>query len=108
MISVLLDACVPRRLRQDLSADFVVATAQDLELDELKDGPLLDAIDGKFDVLVTRDRNLQHQQRISGRSIAVIVIRTKDQSPTAFAALVPELKVAIEACAAGTVTVVGG
>ena len=67
MRSVLLDTWVPRRFQKELKSEFTVKTAQDLGLDQLQDGPLLDAIDGIFDVLVTRDRNLQYQQRVSGR-----------------------------------------
>ena len=68
----------------------------------------LSAIDGGYDVLVTRDRNLVYQQKIAGRSIAVVVLRSIDQSPGAVDALVPELKVAIGAAVPGTVTLVGG
>lgn len=105
MIRVLLDACVPRRLRADLS-DFTVETAHAAGLDEIGDGALLDEIEGRYDILVTRDQNLELQQRIVGRSVAVVVLRTIDQSPEAFRALVPRLRLAIVAAAPGTVTIV--
>jgi len=107
MVKVLLDACVPHRLRRGLT-EFTVETAQAAGLDQIPDGALLDAIDGQYDVLVTRDRNLTFQQKIAGRSIAVIVLRSLDQSPVAFDALLPELKAAITAAAPGTVKLVGG
>lgn len=107
MVKVLLDACVPQRLRRGL-AEFDIETAHGAGLDRLPDGALLIAIDGQFDVLVTRDRNLTRQQRIAGRSIAVVVLRSLDQSPAAFDALLSELKIAINAAAPGTVTIVGG
>ena len=107
MVKVLLDACVPRRLQNGLN-EFHVETAQQAGLDQLPDGDLLAAIDGRYEVLVTRDRNLVYQQKITGRSIAVVVLRTVDQSPAAFDALVPELKVAIGIAAPGTFTLVGG
>ena len=107
MVRVLLDACVPHRLRRGLS-ELDVETAQGANLDRVPDVALLAAIDGTYDVLVTRDRNLSFQQKIAGRSVAVIVLRSLDQSPEAFDALLPELKAAIGAAAPGTVTLVGG
>lgn len=107
MIKVLLDACVPHRLRRSLT-EFEIVTAQSAGLDQTSDGALLTAIEGKYDVIVTRDRNLTFQQKIAGRSIAVVVLHALDQSPAAFDALLPELRIAIFSAAPGTVTLVGG
>ena len=107
MVKVLLDACIPHRLRRGLS-ECDVETAQRAGLDQIPDGALLAAIDGNYDVLVTRDRNLTFQQKIVGRSVAVVVLRSLDQSPAAFDALLPELKAAISAASPGSVTIVGG
>lgn len=106
MTRVLLDACVPHRLRRGLGA-FEVETAWRAGLDQIPDRALLDAIDGTYDVLVTRDRNLTFQQTIAGRSFAVVVLRSLDQSPAAFDALLPELIAAIAAATPGSVTRVG-
>lgn len=86
---------------------FDVETAQHAGLDQTPDGALLAAMDGNYDVLVTRDRNLTFQQQIVGRSVAVVVLRSLDQSPESFDALLPELKLAIEAAVPGSVTLVG-
>jgi predicted nuclease of predicted toxin-antitoxin system len=107
MKRVLVDVCVPRRVQNALHIDFPVETAQDAGLDDLDDGPLLDAIEGRFDVLVTRDRNLAYQQKMRGRSVAVVVLVTKDQSSASFLALLPALKTAITQSLPGTVTEVG-
>jgi predicted nuclease of predicted toxin-antitoxin system len=107
MVKVLLDACVPHRLRRGLT-EFDVETAQGAGLDRIPDAEMLAAIDGQYDVLVTRDRNLTFQQKISGQSIAVVVLRSLDQSPEAFDAMLPELRAAIRAAAPGTVTLVAG
>jgi predicted nuclease of predicted toxin-antitoxin system len=103
---VLLDVCVPRRLQRELRTLFVVETAQDEGLRDVDDGPLLDAMTNRFDVLVTRDRNLEYQQRVSGRGIAVVVLVTRDQSSASFLALVPGLKAAISGASPGTVSIV--
>ena len=70
------------------------------------DGALLDAIEGRYDILVTRDQNLEFQQRVAGRSVAIVVLRTTNQSPEAFKALVPGLKSAICAATPGRVVIV--
>lgn len=73
---VLLDACVPRQLALEI-AGHQVDSAVSLGWGALDDGPLLDAMEDRFDVFVTADRQLPVQQRISGRSFAVIVLRAR-------------------------------
>lgn len=90
MATVLLDACVPQWLRNDLTG-FDVQTAHDAGVDNVPDTQLLTAIEGRFDVLVTLDRNLTYQQNVAGRPFAVIVLRVNDQTPEAFKVLVPAL-----------------
>lgn len=73
---MLLDHCVPRRVRQAL-AGCESATAFQRGWAELKNGALLEIAerDG-FDVLVTADKNLRYQQRLAHRSIAVVELPT--------------------------------
>jgi predicted nuclease of predicted toxin-antitoxin system len=105
MTRVLLDACVPHWLRKHLTG-AAVETAHFAGLDHLSDSALLDAIEGRFDVLVTMDRNIAFQQRLAGRAIAVAVLHLPDQSPEAFRAIIPALEKAIAEVPVGTVLVV--
>lgn len=73
---VLLDACVPRQLALEL-AGHQVDSAVFLGWGALDDGPLVAAMEDRFDVFVTVDRQLPMQQRISGRSFAGIVLRAR-------------------------------
>jgi hypothetical protein len=57
MPRVLLDACVPHSLRKH-SVGVDAETAHFAGLDHLTDSALLDAMEGRFDMLVTLDRNL--------------------------------------------------
>ena len=57
MVAVLLDACVPHWLRNRLT-EFDVETAHYAGFDHLLNGELLTAIEGRFDVLVTLDREV--------------------------------------------------
>jgi len=102
MPAVLLDACVPQWLRTELS-DADVTTARYAGLDELSDSELLAAIEGRFDVLVTLDRNLTYQQKVAGRAFGIIVLRVSDQTPESFKALVPGLAEALRDAKPGEV-----
>jgi hypothetical protein len=43
--------------------------------DTLRNGELLDAAEAAgFDVFVTTDRNIRHQQNLAGRKLAIVVI----------------------------------
>lgn len=106
MAKILLDACIPHALRKGLLG-LDVETAQYAGLDHLNDTELLDAIAGRYDILVTLDRNLTYQQKISGRPVAVMVIRVTEQTPEAFRALLPALRSAIGAAQPGAVQEVG-
>jgi predicted nuclease of predicted toxin-antitoxin system len=106
MVRVLLDACVPHWLRRELT-EFAVETAHFAGLDHLSDTDLLDAIEGRYAVLVTLDRNLTYQQKIEKRSVAVIILRVAEQTPETFQALVPQLRAAVRSAAAGSIAVVG-
>jgi len=53
-----------------------VSTAHELGWSNLKNGDLLSAAETRFDAFITTDQNLQYQQDLSGRKIAVLVLPT--------------------------------
>jgi predicted nuclease of predicted toxin-antitoxin system len=61
---LLLDECTPHRLRHDFTG-HMVATVDEAGFKGLKNGQLLAAAVGNFDVLVTVDQNLPHQQNLA-------------------------------------------
>jgi hypothetical protein len=73
-VLVLFDHNVPRGLARTLKAHTVVeARARGWHL--LKNGELLQAAeDAAFDVLVTSDKGIKHQQNLTGRKIALVVL----------------------------------
>jgi hypothetical protein len=104
MPRILLDACVPHHLRRHL-VGLDVVTAQYAGLDSLPDNELLPAIEGVYDILVTLDRGVPHQQP-TGQKLAVVVLSVKQQTPEDFAALVPELARVLGSVGRGEVIVV--
>jgi predicted nuclease of predicted toxin-antitoxin system len=72
---LLIDACLPQRLRHEFS-DHDVFTAGYLGWDALSNGELLAAMmREQFDVLLTADANLPHQQSVATSTVCVIVLR---------------------------------
>ncbi len=76
-MNILLDACVPRPVRTFLPG-HVVRTAQEMGWGQLKNGDLLRAAEREFDAFLTSDRNLQYQQNVIGRSLAILILPTND------------------------------
>jgi hypothetical protein len=73
---LLLDNCVPRKLSKAITGHYA-RTAADEGLARLSDADLLDAIEGRFDGLVTVDQSLRYQQNMAGRTIMVGIIAAK-------------------------------
>lgn len=55
------------------------------------DRQLLDAMGGRFDVLVNVDSNLRHQQRLHGRPFAIVILGAKTHRFADLLPLVPAL-----------------
>ncbi len=72
---ILFDQGTPVPLKNHLSA-HQVDTAFELGWSRLTNGELLASAEGRFDVLVTTDRNLQYQQSVAGRKLAILVLPT--------------------------------
>ena len=89
---VLLDECVPRKLKRDLIGLDVQAVV-DIGWSSKRNGELLQLmLAQKFDVLLTVDRNLQFQQNVRASSLGVVVVivrrnRLKELRPLAPAML---------------------
>jgi len=89
---VLVDECVPLKLVR-LLAGHSFTTAQQRGWDGFKNGRLLTLAEPEFDLFLTSDRNLQYQQNLKGRSIAILLLSTnhwptlKKQVPLVQAAL---------------------
>lgn len=70
---VLFDQGTPVPLRDFLIGHQVV-TAFEVGWAEISNGDLLENADKEFDVLVTTDKQLQYQQNLVGRRIAILVL----------------------------------
>jgi hypothetical protein len=86
-VRVLLDECLPRRLKRDL-VGHDVRTTPEVGWASKKNGELLALAVGPFDVFLTGDRNVSYQQDLSSFDIAIVVLvarsnRLEDLRPLA-------------------------
>jgi hypothetical protein len=73
---ILFDQGVPVPLRPYLTPHDV-STAYEKGWSKLRNGNLLDAAEKEeFDVFLTTDQNLQYEQNIRDRSIAIVILST--------------------------------
>ena len=75
-MKLLLDECVPRRLKRDF-VSCEIFTVEEAGFKGLKNGNLISAAKGIFDVLITVDKNIQHQQNKETLPIAIIILAAK-------------------------------
>ena len=72
-MKILLDECLPRRLKQ-LLPNHEVITVPEAGWASIKNGQLLRTAAAQFDLFITVDRNLSFQNPVTEYSIAVLVL----------------------------------
>ena len=72
-MKLLLDECLPSKLRWELTP-HPATTVTEIGWSGVKNGALLRLAEGQFDVFLTVDRNLPHQQNVASYDLAVIVV----------------------------------
>jgi predicted nuclease of predicted toxin-antitoxin system len=89
---ILLDECLPARLRRDLPG-HEVQTVPRAHWAGVKNGKLLSLISDsrQFDVFLTMDKNLPRQQKLKGLSFAVVILRAKSNRFEDTHPLMPEV-----------------
>jgi len=97
-VNIILDECTPHIVKKRLP-HLKIRTVQEMGWAGVKNGALLNLVDGQFDVFITTDKNIRHQQNLSGRKLAFIVLPT-NQVPVV-AKLVPMIESVIMTIQAG-------
>jgi hypothetical protein len=99
---VVLDECLPTQLTRELTT-FEVQSAQRAGLAGMKNGKLLEAIAGRFDVFITIDGNLAYQQDLRDRLFGVVVLHAKSNRMPDLLPLLAELNAVIASITPGEV-----
>lgn len=91
-MKIIIDECVPGIVKRGLP-DLGIVSVQDMGWAGIKNGQLLRLVAEEFDVLITSDKNLRHQQNLPIRDLAVIILPS-NQVPIVNG-LLPEIEKAL-------------
>ena len=106
-MKVLLDECVPRKLRRELS-EHEVLTVTERGWSGIKNGKLLALAETEFDIFLTVDQNLKYQQNLKVFNIGVMLLVARNNRLKTLLPLMPEVREALENIKAGDFIRVGG
>lgn len=93
-MKVLLDECLPRKLKDELPG-HTVSTVPQMGWAGKQNGELLRLAAEEFDVFVTSDQNLQYQQNLSVVRLAVVVLVADDNRLESLHPLMPGVQEAL-------------
>jgi PIN like domain len=103
---ILLDECVPRRLKDEL-AGHDVHTVPEMGWAGKKNGELLNLlVPMGFEVFLTVDQNLRYQQNLQAASIVVIMLVAPTNRLADLKPLVPSVLKALAAVQPGQLVVI--
>jgi len=91
---LLLDECVPARLKRALPAHQVSTVVQE-GWSGIKNGQLLALAAQNFDAFITVDKNLPYQQNTSTLPLAVLVLNAETNELVSLLPLIPALDKAL-------------
>jgi len=95
-MKVLLDECLPKRLKF-LLIGFDVKTVTELGWNSLRNGELMKvAIENKFEVLLTIDKNLEFQHNLKSYNITIAVFDVPKSKIEFLTPLIPKFVEKIE------------
>jgi predicted nuclease of predicted toxin-antitoxin system len=99
---VLIDECLPKKLKHEL-ADHFAQTVPEAGWAAKQNGELLGLAEQEFDVLLTNDQNIEHQQNLRQFDLAFIVLVAPTNDINDLRPLMPSVIVALETIAPGEI-----
>ncbi len=72
-MKIIIDECVPSIVKRGLPERGIVSV-QDMGWSGIKNGELLKLVAAEFDVFITSDKNLRHQQNLTVLELAIILL----------------------------------
>jgi len=72
-MKIIIDECVPSIVKRGLPERGIVSV-QDAGWAGVKNGELMKLVSAAFDVFITSDKNLRHQQNLSALDLAIILL----------------------------------
>lgn len=99
-MKVLLDECLPKRLKSAFPGHSV-STVPEMGWTGRSNGELLELAKGRFDAFITVDQNLQYQQNLEASKIAVVLLVVSNNRYETFKPLIPKVEQALKTISTG-------
>ena len=95
-MKILLDECVTKRLKKYLE-EFEVFTIRELGLSGIINGKLMTyCVENQFDILLTIDKNLMHQQNLDKYPVTIVVLNCFTSKIEELITFLPSFKSQVE------------
>jgi hypothetical protein len=101
-MKVLLDECLPKKLKHGVIAD-IVRTVPEAGWASKKNGELLRLAEVGFDVFVTNDQNMPHQQNLRKFALAFVTLVARTNDFADLQPLMPAVNEKLETLKAGDI-----
>ncbi|OGV75184.1 MAG: hypothetical protein A2340_01225 [Lentisphaerae bacterium RIFOXYB12_FULL_60_10] len=105
-MKVILDECLPRRLLRDLP-DHMVTTVPKQGWAGVTNGALLKRVEPEFDVFITMDSNIVHQQNMDGLKICLVILHGSNSRYETLQPRLPQIREALKQAKSGSVFHIG-
>lgn len=92
---LLLDEMLPRKLAPLFSPGFEATTVRQKGWGQKKNGELIEAARREFNVLVTMDRGIPHQQNLTDVDLTLVLLEAQSNRLEDLAPLIDEVKAAL-------------
>jgi predicted nuclease of predicted toxin-antitoxin system len=99
---ILIDECLPRKLKLDLATHFV-QTVPEAGWAAKQNGELLKLAEQEFDVLLTNDQNIEHQQNLKQYNLAFVVLVAATNDINDLRPLMPAINDVLNSIAPGEI-----
>ena len=107
-MKILIDECLPAALKENLTAlGHESQTVRQAGFGSKKNGELLTLAEGRWNVLLTSDRNIKYQRNMAGRSVSILILCAKSNRMKDLLPLMPACAQALLSINAGQVLEVG-
>jgi len=101
-MKVLFDECLPRRLKNEITG-HEISTVVEMGWAGTKNGALIRLAETSFEVCVTVDQNLQYQQNLQPKNLAIIVLVAPNNQLATLRALMPKLLLQLQTIQPGQI-----
>jgi predicted nuclease of predicted toxin-antitoxin system len=99
-MNVLLDECLPRRLKRELPG-YTVSTVPEMGWAGAKNGALLRLAETTFEVFVTIDQNVAYQQNLRSVVLGIVVLVAANNRLETLRPLMPKVASALRSIQPG-------